>query len=122
MNEGALPPLVLAIGQPSVVRNMALDSEDIKVGWSICRVSQGSLPHPMLHVSPHSCCARAYFSLTRARTSTLCRSDVLQAAGGHARPHPQLARCAAVVRWPCVKGCPPAHRQTVSPLREAGSQ
>lgn len=37
MNEGALPPLVLAIGQPSIVRNMALDSEDIKVGCSICR-------------------------------------------------------------------------------------
>ncbi|KAI7840816.1 hypothetical protein COHA_005462 [Chlorella ohadii] len=30
MSEGALPPLVLALGQPSIVRNMAMDSDDIK--------------------------------------------------------------------------------------------
>lgn len=45
MNEGALPPLVLAIGQPSVVRNMALDSEDIKTFCKRLEVTRDRIPN-----------------------------------------------------------------------------
>lgn len=34
MSEGAMPPMVLAVGQPLIVRNLALDSDDVKVRWT----------------------------------------------------------------------------------------
>jgi hypothetical protein len=45
MNEGALPPLVLALGQTAILRNMALDSDDIKTFCKRVEVTRDRIPN-----------------------------------------------------------------------------
>lgn len=60
MHEGSLPPLVLAVGQPAIIRAMALDCEDVKVlrparlcsAAAACELAPLSRPLCLLRLNP----------------------------------------------------------------------
>ncbi len=105
MSEGALPPLVLALGQPSIVRNMAMDSDDIKASAAllpsaVCVMASPSkcLCSRIRHRDTHSC---GFTLAPFPPPQLLLLSDLLQESGGDSRPHRQLARCAPLLSSSC---------------------